>query len=708
MREYRGSEIRNIAVVGHGASGKTSLVDALAFVSGSSKRHGSVKDGTALTDYSHEEIERGFSINLGCAYAEWNDTKINLIDTPGFLDFQGDAVAGVAAADGALCVVNANSGVEVGTEREFREAVRRKDPVLFVVSMMDKEHADFDRAFEQVKQRLTSKVIPVQIPAGSGPAFHGVLNLFSKKAHLYKKGSKSGQFEETDIPDEYRATFDKYYQDLIETVAATDDSLLERYLEGGEIPREEAVRAMKDAMTRMELFPLFCVSSEMNIGVPAVLTNIVELMPNAHDMEEVHGFKGAEGDHTVEIHAKDDAPFAAHVFKTISEPHVGDVTFFRVYSGTIANGAEVYNATRGVAEKLNHLSVSQGRERTEVPVLHPGDIGCVAKLRNTHTNDTLSTKEHPVRLPLIDLPESLVQLAVHASNRADEEKLQAGLHKLHDEDPTFQMHYNPETHETIVAGMGERHLEVTMSKLKRKFGVTAELTRPKIAYRETIKAKADGQGRHKKQSGGRGQFGDCWVRMAPAPRGQGYVFEDKIVGGAIPRGFIPAVDKGIQEAAIRGVLAGYPLVDFKIELFDGSYHTVDSNEQSFKMAGILAFKGVAPKCKPVLLEPLDEVDVLAPDDYMGDVLGDLSSRRGHILGTEAVEDDAGVMTGYTRIRAVVPQAELHLYASTLQSMTQGRATYVRRFKGYEEMPHEAAQRVITEHAKEKEEELVGV
>jgi elongation factor G len=707
MREYRGSEIRNIAVVGHGASGKTSLVDALAFVSGSSKRHGSVKDGTALTDYSAEEIERGFSINLGCAYAEWMDSKINLIDTPGFLDFQGDAVAGVAAADGALCVVNANSGVEVGTEREFREAVRRKDPVLFVVSMMDKEHANFDRAYDQIKQKLTSKVIPVQIPAGQGSAFHGVLNLYSKKAHLYKKGSKSGQYDEVDVPAEYQATFDKYYQDLIETVAATDDSLLERYLEGNEIAREDAVQAMREAMKRMELFPLFCVSSELNIGVQAVLSTIVELMPNAYEMEEVHAFKGAEGDHPVEIHANDDGPFAAQVFKTISEPHVGDVSYFRVLSGSVANGAEVYNATRGAAEKLNHLCVSQGRERTEIPKLHAGDIGCVAKLRNTHTNDTLSTKEHPVRLPLIDFPESLVQLAVHAANRADEEKLQAGLHKLHDEDPTFQMHYNPETHETIVAGQGERHLEVTMAKLKRKFGVTAELTRPRIAYRETIKAKADGQGRHKKQSGGRGQFGDCWVRFAPLSRGKGYEFDDQIVGGSIPRQFIPAVDRGIQEAAVRGVLAGFPLVDFKVELFDGSYHTVDSNEQSFKMAGILAFKAVAAKCRPVLLEPLDEIEVLSPDDYMGDVLGDLSSRRGHILGTESVEDHQGAMTGYTRIKAVVPQSELHLYASTLQSMTQGRATYLRRFRGYEETPNEVAQRVIAEHAKEREEELVS-
>jgi elongation factor G len=707
MREYRGSEIRNIAVVGHGASGKTSLVDALAFVSGASKRHGSVKDGTALTDYSAEETERGFSINLGVAYAEWMDAKINLIDTPGFLDFQGDAVAGVAAADGALCVVNANAGVEVGTEREFNEAMRRKDPVLFVVSLMDKEHADFDRAYEQIKHKLTAKVIPVQIPAGHGPSFHGVLNLFSKKAHIYKKGSKGGQFDETDVPAEYKATFDKYYQELIETIAATDDSLLERYLEGGEIAREDAVKAMKEAMKRMELFPLFCVSSELNVGVQAVLTNIVELMPNAYEMEELHAFKGAEGEQTVEIHCNDDAPFAAHVFKTISEPHVGDVSYFRVYSGSVVNGAEVYNATRGVAEKLNHLSISQGRDRSEVQKLHAGDIGCVAKLRNTHTNDTLSTKDHPVRLPQIVLPESLVQLAVHAHNRADEEKLQAGLHKLHDEDPTFQMHYNAETHETIVSGQGERHLEVTMSKLKRKFGVTADLTRPKIAYRETIKGRGDGQGRHKKQSGGRGQFGDCWVRFAPMPRGKGYVFDDQIVGGSIPRQYIPAVDRGIQEASARGILAGFPLVDFKVELYDGSYHTVDSNEQSFKMAGILAFKAVATKCKPVLLEPLDEIEVLSPDEYMGDVLGDLSSRRGHILGTDAIENDQGAMSGYTRIRAVIPQAELHLYASTLQSMTQGRATYIRKFKGYEEAPHEVAQKVITEHAKEKEEELVG-
>src|ERR1700755_2353896 len=380
MREFKGSEIRNIAVVGHGASGKTSLVDALAFVSGSSKRHGSVKDGTALTDTAPEETERGYSINLGCAFAEWQDTKINLIDTPGYLDFQGDAIAGLGAADGALGVLHDTSGVGVGTERMLHEAVARRDPVLFVVSMMDKEHADFDRIYQQIKTRLSNKVIPVEIPVGQGADFHGVVNLFTKRAHQCKRGVKTGEYQETDIPPEAQAQFDKYYGELIESISATDDSLLEQYLEGGAISRDEAIAGMKEAMKRMELFPLFCVSSEHNYGTQAVLSTIVELMPNAFEMEEVHAFKGAEGDATFEIHAEDDLNCVAHVFKTMSEPHVGDVTFFRLFSGSIANGDELYNATRSGAEKLNHISVAQGKERFEIQRLHAGDIGCVAKL----------------------------------------------------------------------------------------------------------------------------------------------------------------------------------------------------------------------------------------------------------------------------------------------------------------------------------------
>ncbi len=689
MREYGSKEIRNVAVVGHGASGKTTLVDALAFVSGASKRHGNISDGTALTDYAPEEIEHQYSINLGCAHAEWMDSKINLLDTPGFLDFQGDTIAGLTAADGALLCISAAAGVEVGAEKMFRAAVARHDPVLFVVTMLDKDHASFERTFEQIKERLTTRVIPVEVPLGEGPAFHGLLNLFEKTARTFVKGTKSGEYIEGAVPADAQATFDRYYGELIETIAAGDDSLLERYLEGAELSREEAMAAMKEAMKRGEVFPLFCCAAGLTYGTRELLTKIVELMPTAYEMEELHAFTGAEGNKTVEIHAQPDAPLTALVFKTVAEPHVGDVSYFRVFSGTVASGQEVYNATRDHVEKMGHLAVPQGRERIEVPRLQPGDIGCVAKLRNTHTNDTLSTRDHPVRLPGIEFPEPVVHFAVHAATRADEDKLQAGLHRLHDEDPTFEMHYNNETHETIVAGMGERHLEVSMGRLTRKFGVLAELTPPRIAYRETITATASGQGRHKKQSGGRGQFGDCWVRLSPRSRGAGYRFDNAIVGGSIPGKFIPAVDRGVQEASVRGVLAGYPMVDFACECYDGSSHSVDSNEMSFKMSGILAFKNVAPQCRPVVLEPVDHVVVTTPDQYLGDVLVDLSGRRGGIVGTEPAAEGLG-----TCIRAVVPHAELHLYATHLSSLTHGRGTLSRRFEGYELMPTEAAQKLI--------------
>jgi elongation factor G len=694
MRDYDSSGIRNIAVVGHGASGKTSLVDALCFSAGSGKRHGSIRDGTALTDHLPEEIERGYSISLGCAFAEWMHTKINFIDTPGSLDFQGDALAGLEAADGALCVIGATSGVEVGTERMFRAAVARRDPVLFVVSMMDKEHADFDRIYAQIKSRLTTNVIPVEVPIGSGPTFRGVINLFTQRAYMYANDAK-GEYVEADIPDECQERFARYRQELIEAISATDDDLLEKYLDGGEIDRDTAIHGMNEAMKRMDLFPLFAVSSDSMIGVRALLTELVQLMPNAYEMEEVHALTGAEGHERIPLHAKDDGPFAALVFKTLAEPHVGDVSYFRVLSGSVANGQEVYNATRDGTEKLGHLAIPCGRERIEVNMLHAGDIGCVTKLRNTHTNDTLSTREHPIRLPAINFPEPLVQFAVRASARGEEEKLQLGLKRLHDEDPTLDVHYNPETHETIVGGLGERHLDVAMAVLKRKFGVQADLTKPRIAFRETLTAKAEGQGRHKKQTGGRGQFGDCWVRLSPMPRGEGYLFDNRIVGGVIPSKYIPAVDRGIQEAAVRGVLGGFPLVDFRAELYDGSTHSVDSNEMSFKMAGILAFKAVAPNCRPVILEPLDLLEIVVPDAYLGDVLGDISGRRGHILGTEAAADR-------TTIRAVVPQSELHLYATQLYSLTHGHGTFSRRFNSYEQAPADAVAKIIAENAREME------
>jgi elongation factor G len=695
MRVYKTGEIRNVAVVGHGACGKTSLVDALAFVAGTSKRHGSVKDGTALTDYTADEIERKYSINLALAVAEWLDTKLNLIDTPGYLDFTGDALAGVWAADGVVVVVPATAGVEVGTEKVWEYCERRGVPRMFFVSLMDKEHADFEKVFTSIKERLTPKVIPVEIPVGEGPEFHGIINLFSKKCHLYKKGTKAGEYDEVDVPAEYQERFAKYSQELLESIAATDDTLLERYLGGEEIGRDEAIHALKAGMLKGEIYPLFCGAAELTYGTRALLSKLVELCPSPAERSPVEAQKWGSAER-ITLKPDDSAPFVAQVFKTISEPHVGDVTFFRIYSGSVKNGQDVYNAPRQAVEKLNHLCVAVGKERTEVAELHAGDIGVVAKLRDTHTNDTLSTQAVQIVLAKIPFPEPVIAVSVEVKQRGEEDKLSTGLHKLHEEDPTFHHEYNAELGQTLIRGLGERHLEIVVGRLARKFGVHAQIGKPKIAYRETLRGKAEGQGKHKKQTGGRGQYGDCWIRVAPLPRGAGFVFEDKIVGGVIPRQYIPAVEKGIIEAMGRGPVAGYPLVDFKVELYDGSYHDVDSNEMSFKMAGILAFRNVTPSCKPVLLEPIMEVEVWTPDDYQGSVMGDLSSRRGQILGTEP---DGRLV----KVKALVPEADLDRYATALHSITHGRGTYRQKFHAYEQVPPEAAQRVIEARKKEMEE-----
>jgi elongation factor G len=695
MRVYTSEHIRNVAVVGHGASGKTTLVDALAFVAGSSKRHGSVKDGTALTDYTPDEIERKYSINLALAHAEWMDTKINFIDTPGYLDFIGDAIGGIHAADAALIVVSSTAGVEVGTEQAWQHADRRAIPRLFFVSLMDKEHANFEKVYQDIKANVTAKVLPMEIPVGAGPEFHGIVNLLTRKCHMYRKGTKAGEYDETDVPADLKEQFDRYEQDLIEAIATTDDALLERYLGGEEIAPAELTRAMHTGVARGEIFPLLCGAGELTYGTRALLAAIVELVPDPTEREAVEGKTWGDAQ-PVSLECRDDAPFVARVFKTVSEPHVGDVTFFRISSGRITNGAEVFNAPRGAAEKLNHLSVAQGKERAEVPELHAGDIGVVAKLRDTHTNDTLSTRDRPIVLPKIPFPDPVITMSVEVKQRGEEDKLNTGLQRLHEEDPTFHHEYNAELGQTLIRGRGERHLEIIVGRLARKFGVHATLGKPKVAYRETLKGKAEGQGKHKKQSGGRGQYGDCWIRVAPLPRGSGLQFEDQIVGGVIPRQYIPAVEKGVVEAAHRGPVAGYPMVDFKVELYDGSYHDVDSNEMSFKMAGILAFRNVTPNARPVLLEPILEVEAVTPGEYLGAVMGDLSSRRGQILGTEA---DGRV----TQVRALVPEAELDRYATHLHSITHGRGTFAAKFSSYQEVPPEVAQKIVEARAKEKEE-----
>jgi elongation factor G len=562
--------------------------------------------------------------------------------------------------------------------------------------MLDKEHADFERVYRDIKDHLTSKVIPIEIPVGEGPEFHGIINLFSKKCHLYKKGTKTGEYDEVDIPDDYRERFERYYQELIETIATTDDALLERYLGGEAISRDEAIAALKQGMAAGELYPLLCGSAQLTYGLQALLSKVCELVPAPASKAPIAVKTWGEV-RDIELTPTDDAPFVAHVFKTVSEPHVGDVTFFRILSGSIRNGADTYNAPRNSPEKFNHLSVALGKERTEVPELHAGDVGVVAKLRDTHTNDTLSTQATPVALPKIRFPEPLIVLAVEVAKRGEEDKLSTGMQKLHEEDPTFHYEYNSELRQTLISGRGERHLEVVLKRLERKFGVHAELKKPKVAYRETFRAKAEGQGKHKKQSGGRGQYGDCWIRIAPLPAGSGYEFESKVVGGSIPSKYIPAVDKGIQEAVARGVLAGNPVVDFKVECFDGSYHDVDSSEQAFKMAGIVAFRTVAKKAKPVILEPIHEVEVWTPDDNLGDVMGDLSARRGQILGTEP---DGRLV----KVKAMVPEADMYRYSTQLHSMTHGRGTFTWKVSGYQQVPPDVAEKIVEEYKKEREED----
>ncbi|NJD17804.1 MAG: elongation factor G, partial [Gemmatimonadetes bacterium] len=664
-KEYATDQIRNVAVLGHGGSGKTSLIDALCFVSGSSKRHGSVGDGTALTMHTPEEQGHQISIQLTPAYAEHLDTKINLLDTPGYLDFTGEALSAVRVADAAIIVLGATSGVEVGTERVWQYCEDRGIPRIFFVSMMDKEHASFEGVFGQIKSRLTEKALPVEIPVGEGLDFHGIINLFSEKAHIYKKGTATGEYDELDIPAEYKDEEARWERELQETLATTDEKLLEQYLEGGEITREQAIEAMARGMAKGEVFPVFCGSSTLTYGMRALLKKIVELCPSpAQAAPEKARRPGL--DQEIGLHAKDDDTLAALVFKTAAEPHVGELSYFRIFSGKITNGMEVVNASDGAAEKLNHLSVPLGKERIEVPVLHAGDIGVVAKLKHTHTNDTLCTKDRPVALARIDFPKADIAIAIKGTTRNDEDKLGEVLPKLHEEDPTFSAAFDGELKQTIARGMGELHLDIQFERMARKYGVKVETEQPKIPYRETITGKAEGQGRHKKQTGGRGQFGDCWIRLAPKERGSGYEFIDAIKGGVIPGKYLPSVDRGVQEAAARGIVAGYPVVDFAAECYFGSYHAVDSSDIAFKLAGVQAFKSVAEKCRPILLEPVLEVLVTTPDEYVGDIMGDLTSRRGKVLGMEP-------NAGRTVIKALVPEAELYKYASFLRSMTQGRA-----------------------------------
>ena len=695
-KEYTTENIRNVAVLGHGGSGKTTLIDATSFAVGTSRRKGDVGEGHALTMTTPEEFDHGISMQVTPAFAEYMGTKVNLLDTPGFLDFTGDTMAAVRVADAAVIVVSSTSGVEVGTEVVWQYCEDRKLPRMFFVSLMDKEHADFDKVYQDIKERLTPTVVPVEIPIGEGDDFRGIINLFSKKAHIYKAGTLTGEYDEGDIPEDLKDKFDEWEMEFMETVATTDEDLLEQYLEGEPISREQAIEAMAAGMARGDIIPLFCGAAEKSFGVMALLKKMVELFPNPSEMSPEKGTRPGL-DQEVELAAEDSGSTTALIFKTATEPHVGELSFFKVLSGTVENGMELKNAERDAMEKLNHLSIPMGKERLEVPCLHAGDIGVVAKLKNSHTNDTLSDPARPLVVEGVDFPKPDISVAIRGATRGDDDKLGEVLSKIHEEDPTFHHAFNAELGQTICRGLGEIHLNVQFERMKRKCGVSVETEAPKIAYRETITRTAEGQGRHKKQSGGRGQFGDCHIRLSPRARGEGYEFKNSIKGGVIPGKYVPSVGKGIAEAAEKGVLAGFPLEDFCAEVFDGSYHSVDSSDIAFKLAGSIAFRSVAVKAGPTLLEPIIEVSVTTPDEFMGDITGDLTSRRGKVMGMDA---DGG----RTTIKARVPESELYKYASALRSMTQGRARHSRELVGYEPMPPDAAKLIIAAAKKAKEED----
>ena len=685
-KEFPTEQIRNIAILGHSGAGKSTLVDALCYTAGSNRRK-VAEGGIPLTVTTPEEVAHGISIQVTPARAEWMGTRLNLLDTPGYQDFASDALAAVRVADAAVIVLPATAGVEVGTERVWGWCEERRLPRILFVSMLDRENTSFEGVYREIRERLTPKVIPVEIPIGEGADFRGIINLFSERAHLYRPESDTGEYDEGDIPEELQERFQEWETELQETLATTDETLLEHYLEGGHISREEAIEGMARAMARGDLVPLFCGSARTGYGIRALMRKMVELFPHPGDAPPQVARVQGDGGEEVRVHCTDDAPFSALVYKTLSEPHVGELSLFRITSGVCTSGMEVVNACHGGAEKLAHLGVLHGRERTEVPRLHAGDLGVVARLRDTHTNDTLASPARPLLLSPIPFPKPDIAVGIRGVSRSDEDKLGEVLPRLREEDPSFVAGYHPELGQTIARGLGELHLEIQMERLKRKFGVRVETERPRVAYRETVSRSGEGRGRHKKQSGGRGQFGDCTVRISPRPRGEGYLFVDAIKGGVIPGKFIPSVDRGIQEAAARGLLAGFPVVDFQVELFDGSFHAVDSSDIAFKIAGSLAFQEGAAGAGPVLLEPVMEVSVFTPDEFVGDVLGDITQRRGKVLG---MEPDGG----RTVVRARIPEAELYKYANSLRSMTQGRAAHTRQPGGYEAVPEQEARKVI--------------
>jgi elongation factor G len=701
VKVYSGENIRNVAIVGHGHSGKTSLLAAMLFTAGATPRLGRVDDGTATTDYDDEEIARKMSIAASAAYVEWDKTKINVIDTPGFNMFVHEARMVLPVVDAAIVVVDGVAGVEVVTQRVWNDCEEYKTPRLIVVNRMDRDRANAERVLESLINAFGRNVIPIELPIGSEKNLAGVVDLVRMKAYTYELGG-NGKGKETEIPANMRAQVQESHEQLVELVAEGDDKLMEKFFEAGTLAEEDLVPALHNAIREDKLFPVVFSSGLGNIGADRVMDFIVDYTPAPSEHEWVQGEPAASGNGDApKRHETDAEPVSLYVFKTVSDAFAGRISYFKVFSGVLKNESSVQNFSRGSAEKLSHISIMQGKTAVPVTELHAGDIGAVAKLKDTLTGDTLGDKAAPIQYPRVKLPEPAITFAIEPKSRADEDKLGPGIHKLMEEDAMLRFFRDPQTKEFLIAGTGQQHIEVTVSKLKKRYHTEVVLKAPKVPYRETIRAKADVQGRHKKQTGGHGQYGDCKIKMEPMPRGGQFEFVNDIFGGAIPKNYIPAIEKGIKDAAARGYLAGFPVVDFRVILYDGSYHDVDSNDLSFQMAGRIAFKKAMEVAKPTLLEPIMVAEITVPDEFAGSIMGDLNSRRGRIQGM----DNKG---GNTVVKAEVPMAEMLTYGVDLTSMTQGRGSFNMEMHHYDTVPGQLQEKIIekakAERGEVKEEE----
>lgn len=693
MAKYESKSLRNLAVVGHGGTGKTSLCESLLFVSGKSERLGRVDDSTSCMDFEPEEQKRRVSISSAANFVEWEKHKINFIDTPGDSNFAFDIKCSMSVVENTVIIIDAVGGVEFQTQKVWELADEFKLPRIIFINRMDRERSNFTTALESIKSKFKKKVTPVCLPIGAEDKFNGIVDLIGMKAYLFSDNKGIGKA--VDIPEEMMDEVKSLRDSMVEDIAEADDELMNKYLEAGELSPEELQAGLKKGVSSGSLIPVVCGSSTKGIGISLLLDLIVSSFASPVDRGSIKG-KKPKTDDIEERQPSEDAPFSAIVFKTIADPYAGRLTLFRVYSGTLKSDTPVYNSSRKITEKFGHVFFLEGKNQKQAEVLIPGDIAGVAKLKETTTGDTLCNEKSPIILEKVAVPPPIISYAMEPKTRGDEDKIASSIHRLTEEDPTIVYTRNIETKEMILSGMGQVHIEVNIEKMKRKFGVEVNLNTPKIPYKETIKGKTNVQGKYKKQSGGRGQFGDCWIDIEPQPRGAGFLFEDKIVGGVIPGQYRPAVEKGIVEAAAKGVLAGYPVVDFKIALTFGSYHTVDSSEMAFKIAGSMAFQKGVMDCQPILLEPIVNIEIEVPDEYMGDVIGDLNSRRGRVQGMDS--------NGSNQIiKGQVPLAEILKYAPDLRSMTSGRGNFTYTESHYDEVPAYIAEKIIAEFKKDKEE-----